>query len=784
MRYVVHIVANSFDPKKGGLEQSALRIASHLRAHPEGAQVFLYSREEDHENDRNNAISPIEYLGNSRGLFLEPLDGGKTLYLKFRLDVALLQMCIRRQLKALPEQQHVILSFYASSAGFVAQHVANILELPHIASVRGTDFAHDMYSREGMPCFQFTVKNATWVVTTNLTQEAQIRDVCGRKDCIRTIYNSCELPKKRLSLQSIHERINLFCDTGFSFKKATHLVMRATARLLEEGFPVHLTAVGSTEKECAEFFNRERQSLVERYPENFDFRDHISPDEARRLLVEADLYCSASLSEGCSNATLKALVMGLPIVSTNTGFLPEITGGLEHVLVSDPVDHEQFVLNLRTMITRLLSNNVSISQDRLSLLANRLSPEVEANAWHRVINDTCGSAFNYNPSSQRRVLFFVHDGLGLGHLRRISRIAKSLQGPCACMIVSGHRQGTWLIPPECGYILLPSLDTLLPKQARYWNREPFLKVKRSEALSFRQSLLESVFKSFKPDAVFVDYLPLGKNEELGRLIYEGEFRKYFVMRGVLDHPDQVRADVLKGRAEDALANRYDKLFVACDAKICDVAREYQLHESITKKIAYVGYVSDAVSEEEIKSARHERGIPSGGKWIVCSAGGGTLGESLIKECLRLSKQMSDCFFDVVVGPRSSLRWDYKTSEVFGDGRVRIHRECHHLPMLHAACDVAVISGGYNSLVEAMEGRASIIIVPTQVQANDEQCLHASRLARHVPVRLLQGIQYLYEAVTAAVNEPLRQKNTARSSLSFHGVEVIRELLFQDLGMRG
>ena len=241
---------------------------------------------------------------------------------------------------------------------------------------------------------------------------------------------------------------------------------------------------------------------------------------------------------------------------------------------------------------------------------------------------------------------------------------------------------------------------------------------------------------------------------------------------------------MHGRAERALASRYDKIFVACDARICDVVREYQLHDLIAKKLAYVGYVSEAVSEEAIESARHERGIPAGRKWIVCSAGGGTLGESLIKECVRVSKQMSDCFFDIVVGPRSSLRWEYKTSEVFGDGRVRMHRECQHLPMLHAACDVAVISGGYNSLVEAMEGRAAIIVVPTQVQANDEQCLHAGRLAKHVPVRLVQGIQDVSEAVTAAVNEPVRRKSAARDSISFDGAETIRKILFQDLNIRG
>jgi hypothetical protein len=41
---------------------------------------------------------------------------------------------------------------------------------------------------------------------------------------------------------------------------------------------------------------------------------------------------------------------------------------------------------------------------------------------------------------QWRALFFAFDGgVGLGHLRRLARIAEEMQGPCACLLVTGHR---------------------------------------------------------------------------------------------------------------------------------------------------------------------------------------------------------------------------------------------------------------------------------------------------------------------------------------------------------
>src|SRR5579872_3365057 len=87
---------------------------------------------------------------------------------------------------------------------------------------------------------------------------------------------------------------------------------------------------------------------------------------------------------------------------------------------------------------------------------------------------------------QKRIIFFVHDGTGLGHLRRLARIAKNLQGPYSCLIVTGHRAAYWFVSEESEYVHLPSLDNLLPSKSLYWGLKPFVEMNKKEVFELRQ----------------------------------------------------------------------------------------------------------------------------------------------------------------------------------------------------------------------------------------------------------------------------------------------------------
>src|SRR3954468_14248736 len=132
--------------------------------------------------------------------------------------------------------------------------------------------------------------------------------------------------------------------------------------------------------------------------------------------------------------------------------------------------------------------------------------------------------------SQKRALFYVFDGgTGVGHLRRLACIARQMQGRFACLIVTGHRAAAhWFIPEECEYVHLPSWDSLLAAKAHYWGRKPFIALDKQDAVRLRMEILNGIVRGFQPDAIFVDHLPLGAEEELATILEETRCNKYLV----------------------------------------------------------------------------------------------------------------------------------------------------------------------------------------------------------------------------------------------------------------
>ncbi|MCB9191194.1 MAG: hypothetical protein H6602_05990 [Flavobacteriales bacterium] len=386
--------------------------------------------------------------------------------------------------------------------------------------------------------------------------------------------------------------------------------------------------------------------------------------------------------------------------------------------------------------------------------------------------------------NQKRLLFFVHDGTGLGHLRRVSKIARKLQGLCSCLVVSGHRSAAWIVPEECEYVHLPSLDSLFKYKAQYWNREPFLKVDKKEALEMRGVLLKSVFKAFNPDAIFVDFLPLGKNKELWEFINTTNSRKYFIMRGVMDHPSRVKDDVLREEGEKVLVENYDRILVTSDLRIVDVANEYGLDHRIVQKLIYTGYVSERLSQSTRLQVRKNRGIGLDEQWVVCSVGGGILGEKVVAKCIQIASQLPAIRFDIVAGPKSSLDTERLGQMEHPLSNVRVAKSVNDLALWHGSADVVVCAGGYNSIVESLEGSAHVLCFPTQLETNDEQFIHPRRLSGFAPVSLVSDLNELYDNIIWALTKKSFGFGHARVNLDFNGLDKIKEIVYSDFNLSG
>jgi glycosyltransferase involved in cell wall biosynthesis len=91
-------------------------------------------------------------------------------------------------------------------------------------------------------------------------------------------------------------------------------------QLVKEGIDVEYRIIGGGKEE--EYLRFLIQRL--RLENSVKLLGPLSPDKVGLELAAADIYLSGSLSEGISNAVLEAMAIGIPVISTNVGGMPEV----------------------------------------------------------------------------------------------------------------------------------------------------------------------------------------------------------------------------------------------------------------------------------------------------------------------------------------------------------------------------------------------------------------------------------------------------------------------------
>ena len=119
-------------------------------------------------------------------------------------------------------------------------------------------------------------------------------------------------------------------------------------------------------------------------------------------------------------------------------------------------------------------------------------------------------------ASGRRVLFYSHDGTGLGHLRITLGVAAAyseLRPRDSLLLLTGSLQaGAFTLPANLDYVKLPAM----PKRDLYASLPPTEGETGSHnsTIRFRAALALATVQAFDPHLVVVDHAPAGLFREL------------------------------------------------------------------------------------------------------------------------------------------------------------------------------------------------------------------------------------------------------------------------------
>jgi predicted glycosyltransferase len=367
-----------------------------------------------------------------------------------------------------------------------------------------------------------------------------------------------------------------------------------------------------------------------------------------------------------------------------------------------------------------------------------------------------------------RIVFYSHDTQGLGHMRRNLTIAQALltlePRPNILLIGGAHEMGALTIPAGIDCLILPALGKT--PDGRYYPRS--LSVSMRRLITLRASAIEAALRSFEPDLLIVDKVPLGAFGELepglAWLHTRGRARCVLGLREILDEPVVTLHEWQRDNTDAVIERYYHSLWIYGDPLVYDPVREYALSRTVAAKVVYTGYIDrgggvaptgQPAASETLAYLR----LPDGCRLALCVVGGGQDGAALAEAFAHASRP-PDMAGVIVTGPFMPPEIQRRLLD-----RASVHKNLRVLtflndlvPLLRRA-DLVVAMGGYNTICEILSLEKRALIVP-RVEPRREQLIRATRLRQLGLVEMIHPD----DLSPAAIGAWLRTGHAARSQM--------------------
>jgi len=334
-----------------------------------------------------------------------------------------------------------------------------------------------------------------------------------------------------------------------------------------------------------------------------------------------------------------------------------------------------------------------------------------------------------------KAVFYSHDTVGLGHLRRTLLICDGLAARFhqrfATLVVTGSPMAhAFRIPSSVDYVKLPSVAKV--ENEVYRSRSlalPFV-----EILRLREEIVFQTVANYRPDIFFVDNVPLGMKGEIRKALdyIRTNLRNTATILSLRDILDDGRHIVPLWRRQgifEAIDRYFDRVCIYGQPLVFNPMEEYEWPESIRRKACFCGYLPRAVDKEASRATRRKH-LPEGGKLVFVAVGGGSDGAPIVSNYLQalpsLYQEVTVSSI-VLLGPDMDAGVAEKlVAEHETDSRVSFMEYCDDpLPYMDAA-DVVVSMAGYNTISEILALRKQAVVVP-RVHPRQEQLIRSRRL---------------------------------------------------------
>jgi predicted glycosyltransferase len=382
-------------------------------------------------------------------------------------------------------------------------------------------------------------------------------------------------------------------------------------------------------------------------------------------------------------------------------------------------------------------------------------------------------------------MMYSHDTYGLGHIRRTMAIANHLRdSQINILILTGSPiVGRYAFPDRVDFVRIPGMikktnEEYLPLS---------IKIDSRHALSIRKEIITATAKSFKPNLFIVDKEPLGlKKEVLPTLKW---FRRKLPdthtilgLRDIMDDRQTIRKDWKKKKIYEILEKYYTEIWVYGIQKFYDPIREYEIPESVSRKIHFTGYIPRKTpNKKTVRKVRREQGLKDGEKLVVVTTGGGGDGYPLMDAFLAMLEDeiASPPFKSVLItGPFMPKSERKKINDRARRFNIKTYRFYRLMENIQASADLVVSMGGYNTVCEILTPGTPALLVPREVPRKEQliraQVLQNHNLVEYIPWHLCAPEIMRRKVIGLLENAKPYREAVARFQLT--GLDVIQQRL--------
>ncbi len=358
------------------------------------------------------------------------------------------------------------------------------------------------------------------------------------------------------------------------------------------------------------------------------------------------------------------------------------------------------------------------------------------------------------PGNTVDVLVYVQHLLGIGHLRRVAVLVRSLdQAGLKVGLVSGGMPVEGLDIGAAGFVQLPparAMDETFKVLADAHDQPV------DEAwMAARRDQLCALYQRLRPRAVIIELFPFGRRKMRFELLplldaaRENHPRPQILcsMRDVL--VDDKNAEKT-GWMIETFEHYFDLVLLHGDPSFLPLERSFSRAHEIASRLRYTGYVLDdaPLADPEDKAGEGE---------VIVSMGGGAVGAPLVEAALAIRSltPLKDVIWRFLIGPNMP-ETSFQAIAARAPAGTLVERSRPDFRALLAGGRLSISLGGYNTVLEVLAAGIPAVVVPYSGGTETEQTLRARLLANRNLLTVVHEADLSPATLAAAVRAALAQ----------------------------